>query len=84
MRSLHDITGMQRILNDDIFENGWDAGVEGALLALTWVLNTNPRQDDLILAHLLERPEDERRRDWIHRGGDPNDWDIPTHKTREP
>jgi hypothetical protein len=82
MRSNDEILRMHHLLNNDIFENGWDAAVEGALLALVWALSSSP-QDDQILNRLMERPEDERRRDWIHRGGNPNEWNPP-HKTKEP
>lgn len=84
MRSRKEIVDLRDKLNDNIIEHGWDALIEGAYVALGWVLGNHPDREDAAIARLLARPENERRRDWIHLGGNPNEWDIEAHRTEEP
>lgn len=73
MRSAQEIGEMRDRLDDNIREHGWDASVDGAAIALRWVLG---EADDTMLKRMMERPDAERRRKWIARGGDPKDWPI--------
>lgn len=74
MRSLQEISAMRDALEDDIIEHGWDASVDAASRALEWVLDNTPLDGEAILRRFMERPDAERRREWIARGGDPKGW----------
>ena len=72
MREPYEIQDMIRRLDDNIREHGWDASVDAAQRALEWAMGaTWPR-----IEGYMERPDDERRREWIARGGDPKDWPV--------
>ena len=72
MRDPYEIQDMTRRLDDNIREHGWDASVDAAQRALEWAMGaTRPR-----IESYMERPDDERRREWIARGGDPKDWPV--------
>jgi len=72
MRDPYEIQDMTRRLDDNIREHGWDASVDAAQRALEWAMGaTWPR-----IESYMERPDDERRREWIARGGDPKDWPV--------
>ncbi|MHB9857631.1 hypothetical protein [Streptomyces sp. YIM S03343] len=76
MRSAEEISAMRDTLEDDIIEHGWDASVDAASRALEWVLDNTPLDGEAQLRRYMERPDDERRREWIARGGDPKAWPI--------
>lgn len=80
MRSLQEIADMRADLDDNIREHGWDASVDAAVRALDWVLNPGDLGPELDLRRYAARPDDQRRREWIARGGDPKDW--PTEPER--
>ena len=73
MRSAQEIGDMWDRLDNDIREHGWDATVDGAVQALAWALG---QTDDTMLRRAMERPDAERRTEWIARGGHPKDWPI--------
>lgn len=61
-------------LEEDIAAHGWDAGVDGAICAMRWVLGDSLVNAERALRKLMERPENECRADWLSRGGNPADW----------
>jgi hypothetical protein len=73
MRSAEEIRALRNELEDNIFERGWDASVEAASQALAWVLGSDIEGN---IRQYTFRPDAERRREWIARGGDPKDWPI--------
>jgi hypothetical protein len=73
---------MYHRLQDNIHERGWDASVEAAMMALAWALSTSPQWADQGMQKILNRPEEERRQDWIAQGGNPDDW--PKHRKHQP
>lgn len=84
MATPQEIRAMADRLDDDIREHGWDASIEAALIALRWALAAGPPSHvewtEKQLGRLMERPSDERRVDWIARGGDPKNWTIDDGK----
>jgi hypothetical protein len=66
---------MRDRLESSIEVSGWDAQVDAASQALSWVLDGLGRA--AALEQFLRRPEDERRTEWILRGGDPQNWPGP-------
>jgi hypothetical protein len=72
MRTPDEIRAMIDRLDENIREHGIDASVNAAQHALDWALGgaAGPKLFDL----WMQRPEDERRREWIARGGDPQHW----------
>ena len=79
MRSEQEIAAMRYELEDNIFERGWDASVEAASQALAWVLGADIEGN---LRRYTFRPDEERRREWIARGGDPKDWPAAPERPR--
>ena len=73
MKTPEKIQAMRDLLEENI-EVGWDAAVDGAATALEWVLGNTPTDTDAKLRRFMERPEADRRRDWIAAGGNPEDW----------
>lgn len=65
---------MSERLEDDIRVKGWDLSISAAITALDWVLRGEPFNGGL--EALMERPEGERRAEWIARGGNPDDWPV--------
>jgi len=78
MRSPDEIAAMIERLSNDIDDHGWDASVDAAYRALEWAMGaTWPNLD-----HYMARPDAERRREWIARGGDPQHWpDTPSNQS---
>lgn len=74
MRSADEINALHERLEADIWEHGWDAGVDAASCALEWALG-GAVIAEAFFQRLMDRPEDERREEWIRRGGDPRNWD---------
>lgn len=72
MRSGTEIAAMAQRLEDNIREHGWDASVEAAQSALYWVLGE--QRYGRVLERFMGRPDTQRRREWIARGGDPQHW----------
>lgn len=72
MRARDEITSLAQALEANICDKGWDPSVDGAATALAWVLG-----DDIggTFRIFMDRPEGDRRREWIERGGNPDDWD---------
>lgn len=74
MKSQDEIAAMIERLDDNIREHGWDASVDAAMRALEWAMGATWPDLDAY----MERPDAERRREWIARGGDPQHWpDAP-------
>jgi hypothetical protein len=69
-----EIQAMIDVLEENIDAIGWDAAVDGASTALRWVLGNTPADTDAMLRRSMDRPEADRRRDWIARGGNPEQW----------
>lgn len=76
MRSAREIDAMRARLEENVREHGWDPAVDAASRALEWVLNNTPTDGDRLFRLWMERPDAERRADWIAHGGDPKDWPI--------
>jgi hypothetical protein len=76
MRSTSEIDAMRAQLEENIREHGWDPAVDAASRALEWVLNNTPIDGDRLFRLWMERPDTERRADWIARGGKPEDWPV--------
>ncbi|MFF7550927.1 hypothetical protein ACFZCU_46095 [Streptomyces canus] len=74
MRSAEEISAMWDQLDNNIREHGWDPTVDGAVWALAWVLDMPPGNEGTMLQRAMQRPDAERRVEWIARGGDPKDW----------
>lgn len=74
MRSARDISSMIGVLEDSIATHGWDASIDAAARALSWAMG-NDAYEATVLRY-TDRPEAERRADWIVRGGKPEDWDA--------
>lgn len=75
MRTPDEIQAMAERLDDNIREHGWDASVDAAQRALEWALGTTGTP---VIELWMQRPDAERRREWIARGGDPAHWpDAP-------
>lgn len=70
MRTPDEIRAMAERLDEDIHAHGWDASVDAAMRALEWALGA----DWPNLAAYMERPDADRRREWIARGGNPEHW----------
>lgn len=68
---------LEQALASNIDDFGWDAFVEGADVALRWVLGDE--NAEATLRRHMQRPSADRRRDWIAAGGDPTAW--PEHGT---
>ncbi|MGI5286620.1 hypothetical protein ACQEVF_25230 [Nonomuraea polychroma] len=75
MKTPEEITAMIARLEDDIRERGYEASLDGACRALEWVLGNTPLDFEKYISSSLEKPEADRRREWIARGGDPADWE---------
>lgn len=74
MKAEDTIRAMRDRLHDSIFNDGWEAQVEGALTALAWVLSDDFSRHHDELMRYMNRPEEERKRIWVAFGGDPDEW----------
>lgn len=80
-RSADEIQAMIYRLDDNIFDHGWDASVDAAMRALEWA--SGSRTGANVEAY-MRRPDASRRREWIARGGDPEDWpDAPDENAEQ-
>lgn len=81
MRTREELIDMSDRLNDNVREHGWDASVDAAHRALEWALGAEWPD----LPRFMTRPDDERRKEWLARGGDPAEWpDRPATDRSEP
>lgn len=77
MRDKQQIQNMRDDLDDNIWAYGWDAGVDGAVRALHWVLAADDqewRDREAALKRLTQEPQAARKRRWIAEGGDEREW----------
>jgi hypothetical protein len=87
MRSPEEIGAMRDRFEDNIIEHGWDSSIDAASRALEWVLGDTPWDGEVLFRRWMGRPDADRRRDWIARGGDPDGWPIEPERptdTEEP
>lgn len=76
MRSRQEVADMRADLDDNIRDHGWDANLDAVVSALDWVLNPDDLGPERQLRRYVARPDVERRKEWIERGGDPKDWPV--------
>jgi hypothetical protein len=72
---VQEIAAMRDRLEDNIEQRGFDSAVDAASRALEWALGSAPL-DEVQLQRYMERPEADRRRDWLAFGGKPEDWPV--------
>lgn len=74
MRNPSEISVMVARLEGDIWAQGWDPALDAASKALQWAMADTVIDFGAFVLGLIDRPEDDRRREWIARGGDPDLW----------
>lgn len=74
MRAQAEIVAMIARLEGDIWAQGWDPSLDAASKALAWALGDTPTDLEALVRNWVDRPEADRRREWIARGGDPDLW----------
>lgn len=74
MRAHDEIVAMVARLEGDIWAQGWDPSLDAASKALAWAIGSTPVDLDALVRLWVDRPEEDRRREWLARGGDPEQW----------